>query len=211
MRRRLERFTGMIAASGFADGSACVVGVWRESPLGRLVDVMWRTAAGERVLLAPHAKAADYIGSLYRFDRIDVVGVCGGWDGAAVAVEAGPLLLRLDPAPRDWRSVLFRARPQLLTRQPRWIELEDRVGRPFVSRLIGGAEGVRASGTAPGGQREWYGIRDYRRLRSGKLSVDGRDAGALAPLPADLGVGLSAFPTVPALVSLTTLIEPLAG
>ena len=207
----LDRFSGMIAASGFSDGNACVVGIWRQSPLGRLVDVMWRTPDGERVLLAPHEEAAHYIGSLYRFDRIDVVGVRGGWDGTGVAVEAGPLRLRLDPAPRDWRSLLFRARPEALTRRPRWIELEDRLGRPFVSRLIGGAEGVRAAGRAPGGQREWYGVRDYRRVRSGRLTVDGRDAGAIASLPANLGVGLSAFPTAPALVSVTTLIEPVAG
>ena len=62
---------------------------------------------------------------------------------------------------------------------------------------------------APGGQREFYGADDWRAIATATLSVDGVDAGAVRPLPADLGVGLSSFPTLPASVRVGTLIRPL--
>jgi len=98
-------------------------------------------------------------------------------------------------------------RPRFLRRRPWWIRVEDRLARPVVGLLIGGGQGVRAAGIAPGGQREYYSVDDYRRVVAGELSVDGRDAGTLGPLPADLGVGLSAFPTVPAVAYVGTIIE----
>jgi hypothetical protein len=37
--------------------------------------------------------------------------------------------------------------------------------------------------------------------------VDGRDAGGVRNLPGDVGIGLSSFPTQPAVVHVTTLVE----
>jgi hypothetical protein len=202
-----DLFAGCITAGGFASGDMVVAGTWRSSPLGRIVDVMWVRPDGERVLLAPSPAARDLIADLYAFDRAEVVAVRGGWDGAGVAIEAGPLRVRLVTGPRDWRSWLFAARPLPLRRSPTWIGLEDVLGRPFVGRIIGGAEGVRAAGVAPGGQRERYGVDDWRPVVAGSLRVDGVDAGALTDLRADLGIGLSAFPTRPAAVSVGTLVE----
>jgi len=207
----LDVFTGCIGAGRFASGDTVVAGCWRSSPLGRFVDVMWVRPDGERVLLAPSAAAAELVGGLYTFDRTTVVAICGGWDGGAVAVAAGPVRLRLVASDRDWRSWLFAARPRALRRRPAWLTLEDRLARPLVGRLIGGAEGVRAAGVAPGGAREWYGVDDYRAVAWGSLEVAGRDGGALLPLPADLGVGLSAFPTRPAVVHVGTLVERKSG
>lgn len=206
-RAELQRFVGCITGVAFAAGDTVVVGAWRRSPFGRVVDVMWRRPDGERVLLAPSEQLRDHVAGLYRFDRTAVVAVTGGWDGGAVAVAAGPLRLRALAAGRDWRSWLFALRPRPLRESPAWITLEDRLARPWVGRLLGGAGGVRAAGVAPGGQREWYGVADYRPLADAQLLVDGRDAGAPVRLGADLGVGLSAFPSAPAIVWVTTLIE----
>lgn len=204
---RWDRFAGCIAAGGFAAGDDVVVGAWRTSPLGRLVDVMWVRPDGERVLLVPDEAARAYVAGLYAFDRTEVVPVRGGWDGGLVTVEAGPLRVRLVAGPRDWRSWLFAARPRPLRRSASWIALEDVLGRPLVGHLIGGAQGVRAAGVAPGGQRERYGIDDWRPVIDGALAVDGEDRGALRPLRPDLGVGLSSFPRQPAVVHVGTLIE----
>lgn len=209
--RGLDRFVGAIAAGAFASGDQLVVGMWRRSPLGRFIDVMWVRPDGERVLLAPSTVVRDYVGGIYAFDREEIVALRGGWDGRRVAVEAGPLRLRLTPGERDWRSWVFAARPRFLRRSPVWLGVEDRLVGPLGRLLLGGAAGVRVSGLTPGGRREWYSIDDYRQVRDGSLVVDGDDAGELTELRPDLGVGLSAFPTRPALVNLVTLIEPGGG
>lgn len=203
----LHLFEGAITASGFASGHSVVVGAWARSPLGPFVDVMWRDPEGHRCLLAPTREVAAYVADLYRFDTVEVVPVRGGVRGSAVAVDAGPLRLRALLAPRDWRSWLFAMRPRPLRRSPGWIRLEDVLARPFVGALLGGGAAVRAAGVAPGGQRELYGADDWRRLADARLAVDGVDAGPMAPMPADFGVGLSAFPRVPASVRLGTLID----
>jgi hypothetical protein len=201
-----DRFVGCISAAGFASGDAIVVGAWASSPLGRLVDVMWVRPDGRRLLLAPTEAAAAYIAGLYSFDEVAVVPVRGGWDGWATAVEAGPLRVRIVAGQRDARSWLFATRPAAVLRRPAWMRLEDAVARPMVGRLIGGATGVRAAGVAPGGRRECYGARDYRPATGAALQVDGVDAGAMHDLPAELGIGLSSFPTRPAVVHVITSI-----
>ena len=203
----VDRFVGCIAGAAFESGDAVIVGAWRSSPLGQFVDVMWVRPDGCRVLLAPTTAVGDYVGGLYSFDEVIVTPVRGGWDGRAVAVESGPLRVRMLAAPRDLRSWLFAIRPRRLRESPVWIGIEDRLARPVVGRIIGGAQGVRAAGVAPGGQREFYGIADYRGVDGATLTVGGTDAGAARDLPADLGIGLSSFPTVPAVVHVTTLVE----
>lgn len=206
-----DHFEGAIAAGAFASGDQVVVGLWRDSPLGHFADVMWIRPDGERVLLAPAPEVAAFVGELYRFDRVEVVGVRGGWNGRYVEVAAGPLLVQLLPGERDWRSWVFAARPRALRRAPGWLAVEDRLVGPLGRLLIGGAQGVRVRGTSPGGRRELYSIDDYRRVVAGSLLLDGRDAGALDDLRPDIGVGLSAFPSAPAMVNLVTLIEPRSG
>lgn len=207
---RWDLFEGAITAVGSASGHSVVVGTWARSPLGRVVDVMWRDPAGVRRLLAPTQAAADYIAGLYRFDEVHVVAVHGGISGERLSVSAGPVQVTADLAPQDWRSWLFALRPRALRRSPRWIAVEDVLARPLVGLVIGGGRGVRAAGIAPGGQREYYGADDWRRVTGATLVVDGVDAGPMADLPADFGVGLSAFPTVPASVRVGTMIERVA-
>lgn len=204
---KFDQFIGCIAGAGFASGDTVIVGAWRESPFGMFVDVMWVRRDGSRILLAPTPAIADYVSGLYSFDAVDCVPITGGWDGGAVAVTAGPVRVRLLAGRRDARSWLFALRPKRLRRSPRWVAVEDVVARPFVGRVIGGAQGVRAAGTAPGGQREYYGVEDYRVVTDATLQVGGADAGAMRDLPPDLGIGLSSFPTRPAVVSVATLVE----
>lgn len=207
----LERWQGRIVATGWTSGEQTVIGLWSRSPLGRVIDVMWVRPDGRRVLLAPNDDAAASIADLYAFDEVRVVEVSGGCDADAVRVHAGPLTIHLDVGARDLRSWLFAGRPRFLRRSPAWISVEDRLvpvlGRP----LLGGAPGVRLAGPTPGGRHEWYGIDDYRPLAGGTLTLDGEPTGTLAPLRRGLGVGLSDFPTRPALVHVTTLIEPRRG
>lgn len=202
-----DRFEGCIAGAAFATGDSVVVGAWRSSPFGRFVDVMWVQPDGTRVLLAPTVDVAAYVQRLYSFDRVDVVGVTGGWDGFAVAVTAGPLRVRMLGATRDARSWLFAMRPRALRQSPAWISVEDLVARPLVGRVIGGAHGVRAAGVAPGGRREYYGVADYRGVVEASLQVHGIDAGQVRDLPARLGIGLSSFPRRPAIVHVTTTVQ----
>lgn len=206
-RCQFDTFVGCIAGSAFASGDTVVVGAWRSSPFGLFVDVMWVQPDGTRTLLAPTDEIAAYVSNLYSFDTVERVGITGGWDGHAVAVAAGPLRVRLLAAPRDLRSWLFAVRPKRLRRSPRWVAVEDVVARPFVGRVIGGADGVRAAGVAPGGQREYYGVEDYRVVTDASLQVGGTDAGAMRDLPSQLGIGLSSFPTRPAVVSVATMVE----
>jgi hypothetical protein len=208
--RGLDRFVGAIAAGGFASGDQVVVGLWHASPIGPFADVMWVRPDGERVLLAPRREVRGLVTSLYAFDEARVVPVSGGWDGTGIDLAAGPLHLRLVPAARGWDSWVFAARPGPLRRSPAWIALEDRLVGPLGGMLLDGAEGVALTGVTPGGAREWYSITDRRPLRSGTLVVGRAHAGDLRPLRPGLGVGLSDFPSQPALVHVTTLIEPVA-
>lgn len=207
----VDRFVGCIAGAAFASGDTVVVGAWRESPFGQFVDVMWVRPDGRRVLLAPTPDTARYVSTLYSFDSVVQAPIEGGWDGHAVAVCAGALRVRMVGNPRGARSWLFAIRPRPLRRSPAWISLEDRLARPWVGRIIGGADGVHAAGVAPGGQREFYGIEDYRTVADAVLSVDGVDAGEVRDLPGDLGIGLSSFPTRPAVVHVATLVERAGG
>src|SRR3954447_6760222 len=83
--RRVE-LVGHIGAAGFASGDRVVVGSWTSGPVGPMTDVMWARPDGERVLLAPSEPAASFIASVYRFDRVDVVPVRGGWHHQALEV-----------------------------------------------------------------------------------------------------------------------------
>ncbi len=202
-----DRFVGCLSWAAFASGDAVIVGAWRESPFGQFVDVMWVRPDGVRTLVAPNPEVGAYVAGLYSFDEVVSADIRGGWDGGALAVEAGPLRVRLVADRRDARSWLFGLRPRRLRRSPRWIAVEDRLARPFVGRVIGGAEGVRAAGVAPGGQREYYGVEDYRPVRDATLQVEGADAGAVKDLPPELGIGLSGFPRRPAVVNVATLVQ----
>ena len=72
MTRVRQRFRGRIAGIGSTSGTRVVVGRWLDTPFGPFADAMVETAAGHRVLLAPHRDAADFIRSTYTFDEVRI-------------------------------------------------------------------------------------------------------------------------------------------
>jgi hypothetical protein len=184
---------GHIAAAGFASGDRFVVGAWTSGPVGPMVDVMWATPEGERVLLAPSQAAADFISSVYGFDRVQVVDMRGSCDGRTLAVEAGGLSLRL-AASRGWPLPPRWLRPAWFTRY---------VEGP-IARL---AMGVRTYGVSPTGVREWYRADRWRPVVAGAATLDGRDLGAIAPVDPPCRFGFSEPPTRPSITAVRPLLE----
>lgn len=175
---------GTIASAGFASGDRVVVGWWDDGPLGAMRDVMWVRPDGCRVLLAESAAVARFVSGVYGFDEVEVVGFRGYRDDRSLALDAGPLAIRLAAG----GAVPLPPRPAWVTRY---------VERPVARRLLG----VETYGVSPTGVREWYRTVRYRPVTWGRLRVDGRDAGAVGRLEPRLGVGFSEPPAAPSMVT----------
>ncbi|MFC9178781.1 hypothetical protein [Streptomyces sp. NPDC057107] len=198
------RFDGWIAGVGTASGVRLVVGHWPRSPFGAFSDVMVEHAGGERVLLAPSRRIADFVATTYRFDRTEVVpvSVTGSVavSGHVWVVEAGPLSLRLRAGRRTALGRALSAVPSPLVRSPLWAALCD-----VPARLL--MPGVRTLGRAGPGRREWYGARDLRPVLAAEAVLDGTDLGPLAPLDPPVAFGFGSAPRTPSLVRVTTTVE----
>lgn len=188
MGARVE-LEGVIASAGFASGDRVVLGLWDRGPLGGMCDVMWGRPDGTRVLLAPREDVAAFVTSVYRFDDVRVVAIRGTRDDRAIAVDAGPVRVRMAAG----GGVPFPPRPAWVTR---WVE------GPIARMLLG----VETYGRSPTGVREWYRTRTYRPLRWASLRVDGVDAGTMGPVTPPLGVGFSEPPSRPAAVAVRALL-----
>ena len=177
---------GVIASAGFASGDRFVCGLWQTSPLGVLHDVMWARPSGERVLLVPSEDAGDFVSSVYRFDRVEVVGFAVAAAGPErVDLRAGAVALTLESG----RAVPIPGpRPLWVTR---WIE------GPIARVTMG----VRTYGVSPSGVREWYRATSYRRVVAGHASIDGTDLGALRDVDPPCGFGFSEPPLHPSIVA----------
>ena len=185
---------GTISAAGFPTGDRFVIGCWEQSPIGPLVDVMWGTPAGERVLLAPSPDAVEFITSIYEFDDVRVVEtLTGRSDGKHTWVTAPELDLELE---------LFggRRRPVPITRPlavTRWIE------RPIARALMG----VETFGTSHHGAVEWYQTRGWRWVESGHAFLSGHDLGTPGTVTPPLQVGFSEPPPRPSIVQVHVTID----
>jgi hypothetical protein len=184
---------GCIGAAGFASGDRIVVGVWTSGPLGPMTDVMWARQDGERVLLAPNDAVADFITSAYRFDRVEVVAVRGECDGQTLAVDAGPLSVRLT-AGRGWPLPPGRLRPPWFTRY---------VEGPIASVAMG----VRTYGVTSTGVREWYRADRWRPVVSGSATLDGADLGPIGPVDPPCRFNFSEPPKRPSITQVRPLLE----
>ncbi|WP_030548251.1 hypothetical protein [Streptomyces albus] len=197
------RFDGWIAGVGTASGTRVVVGHWPRSPFGPFSDVMVERADGERLLLAPTRKVADFVGGVYRFDGVLVTPVAVATAGAVWNVTAGPLSLRFTTGRRGPLGWLLRCVPAPLAARPAWVALTD-----LPARLL---PGVRARGSAAGGSREWYGARDLLPVVSAAARYEGGDLGALAPVAPPVRFGFGSAPRTPALVRVVTTVVPGRG
>ncbi|MFJ1800660.1 hypothetical protein [Streptomyces sp. NPDC088180] len=194
------RFDGWIAGVGTSSGTRLVVGHWPRSPFGPFSDVMVEHRDGERVLLAPSGRIADFVAATYRFDRIEVVPVTVTVAGHTWIVEAGSLRLRLRTGRRSALGLLLSAVPGPLARSPVWAALCD-----VPARLL--MPGVRTLGRAGPGRREWYGARGLRPVVAADATLGGMSLGRLTPLDPPVAFGFGSAPRSPSLVRVTTTVE----
>lgn len=195
-----HRFRGQIAGVGSASGTRVVVGHWTGTPLGRFADAMVETAAGHRVLLAPHEDARDFIAATYSFDEIrlepfTVTETATGW-----AVRSDSLHLDLTTGRRTALGWALRAVPGRLAESPAWCTLTDPVARVVL-------RGVRTRGTAGGSRREFYGATDTRAVTAIEGRFDGAALGALAPVDPPCRFGFSSTPRRPSVTRVVTTVQ----
>lgn len=185
---------------GTSGGTRVVLGHWPLSPFGGFSDVMIERPGGERLLLAPTGEIARFIAHTYAFDEVRVVpvGVRAGMSDWTVA--AGPLDLGFAVGGRRPLGFLLRAVPGPVATHPAWAALVD-----LPARLL--MPGVRTTGRAGQGRREWYGARDLRSVTALDGRFEGDDLGSLAPLEPPVRFGFGSAPRTPALVRVTTTVE----
>ncbi len=183
---------GFIASAGFASGHRFVVGLWHESPVGPMSDVMWALPDGGRVLLVGTREVGDLISAVYQFDRVEQVALEWCWDGSTLRLSAGDLELVMHTG-RPWRIPLTHVRslPAI-----RWLEA------PVARRLLG----VRTFGTSPTGVFEWYRADRYHSVLEARASLGGADLGPLSRSMRPTGFGFSEPPRRPSVVGVRPLL-----
>lgn len=194
------RFRGHIAGLGTAEGTRVVLGHWPRSPFGPFADVMVERPDGHRLLLAPTAEVAEFVGATYQFDEVVPVPVDVRRAGTRWHVTAGPLELRLVVGRRTALGHLLRLVPAPLATSLGWA----RVTGP-VARLL--LPGVATVGSAGGGRLEWYAARDVRRVVAARVRWDGADLGALRPVHPPTRFGFSSTPARPSVVAVVTTVR----
>ncbi|MGC0334217.1 hypothetical protein RKD23_007207 [Streptomyces sp. SAI-170] len=199
-RRPRLRFDGRIAGMGCSCGTRIVLGHWQCSPFGPFSDVMIERADGERLLLAPTRRTADFVSGTYTFDAVHVVPVRVRIEGDTWTVAAGPLALRFTVGRRGALGLLLRAVPGAVASRPAWGALTY-----WPARLLPG--GVRTRGSAGAGRREVYAVRDLRPVTAVSAVLDGRDLGGRAPVEPPVRFGFGSVPRAPAVVRVTTTVE----
>ena len=199
-QRGVEYFDGAIAGMGTASGARIVVGFWPGSPLGSFADVMFETAAGHRILLAPNQECADYVRQTYRFDEVWVVPVVYVREALSWQVSAGPLTLIFTTGKRGPLGWLLQAVPRSIARSRWWATLIDPVARVVM-------KGVRTRGTAGSNRSEWYSALDAHPIKSLSAYWKGDDLGELRPVDPPVTFGFGSTPVRPTLVRIRTTIR----
>ena len=194
------RFDGWILGTGTTSGTRVVLGHWPRSPLGSFSDVMVQRPDGHRVLLAPSAEVAEFVGSTYSFDEVRLVDVVvdrstpGTW-----TLTAGPLRLQAAVGRRPVLGRLLRAVPAPLARRPAWVGLLDAPARLLT--------GLRTRGSAGNGRTEWYGVQDLHALAAVTATWDGEPLGGVAPVQPPVTFGFGSVPPDPSVVRVTTTVQ----
>ncbi|MFZ4432521.1 MAG: hypothetical protein ACOYOQ_04900 [Microthrixaceae bacterium] len=184
MRLTTVPMAGTISSCGFASGDRFVVGSWRESPIGRTVDVMWARPDGTRVLLAPDDATADFVTSVYEFDEVRVLDLTASATPRHLVLRSDVLQLSLKAG---GPSFVLPPRPLWFTRF---------VERPVAFALLG----VRTWGTSPTGVQEWYQARRCSLVSSASATLNGVDLGGRRSLRPTCGFGFSESPPWPTIV-----------
>ncbi|MEV0976252.1 hypothetical protein [Streptomyces sp. NPDC049915] len=200
-RRARQRFDGWIAGLGTTSGTRIVVGHWPRSPFGPFSDVMIERADGERLLLAPTWRVADFVRGTYLFDTVRVVPVEVTATGGSCTVRAGPLELGFTVGRPGPLGLVLAAVPAPLARSAAWTVVTDPVARLLL-------RGVRTRGSAVPGRREWYGAGGLWPVTGVSAAFAGDDLGALAPVDPPVRFGFGSVPRRPALTRVTTTVAP---
>jgi len=194
------RFDGWILGTGTTSGTRVVLGHWPTSPLGPFSDVMVQRPDGSRVLLAPSAEVAEFVGATYTFDEVRLVPVVVTRpDQHSWTLDAGPLRLRARTGRRPLLGQLLHAVPARLARRPAWVGLLD-----LPARLT---TGLRTTGSAGNGRTEWYGVQDLHRLVEVDAGWDGEPLGSVAPVRPPVTFGFGSVPPWPSVVRVTTTVQ----
>ncbi|HEX3394833.1 MAG TPA: hypothetical protein VHS52_09920 [Acidimicrobiales bacterium] len=188
---------GYIASAAFTSGHRFVVGIWHESPLGPMADVMWSRPGGQRVLLVDRPAVGELITAVYRFDAVEQMPLVARVEGDSVKVSAGDLVLELRGG-REWPIPLARLRGRPMGR---------RAEAPVARWLLG----VRTFGTSPTGVDEWYRSDRYRRVVDGRATLAGQDLGSICRFRGPTGFGFSEPPRRPAVVRVRPLLVDTGG
>ena len=196
-----QRFRGRIAGVGTTSGVRVVVGHWHETPLGAFSDAMVETAAGHRVLLAPHEEAAEFIAATYTFDEVRTEPFTVAATAARWEVRSPSLVLDLAVGPRTGLGRLLRLVPDRLATAPAFCALTDPVARVVL-------DGVRTRGSAAGTRREWYGATDHHAVTAAAGTFEGAPLGTLARVEPPPRFGFSSTPARP---SVTDVVTTVAG
>ncbi|MEI5009204.1 hypothetical protein RB196_19635 [Streptomyces sp. PmtA] len=192
------RFDGWIAGLGTRSGVRLVVGHWVRSPFGAFGDVMVEREDGERLLLAPARRIADFVAATYAFEEVRVAPVRVQATAEGWVVTAPSLDLRLGIGERGALGWLLSAVPGPLAARPGWSALVD-----LPARLM---PGVRTRGRSGVGRREWYGVRDLRPIVTARAVLEGAELGPLAPVEPPVRFGFGSVPRNPTVVRVTTTV-----
>ena len=194
-----QRFEGHIAGVGSGSGTRVVVGHWHRTPMGAFADVMVETPTGHRVLLAPRADVAAFVETTYRFDEVRLEPVEVAERGADWQVRAPSLTLSLRVGRSTVLGHLLRRLPPRLLTSPAWCRLVDPVARLLL-------RGVRTTGTARAGRREYSGATDVRAVLAATGTFDGRPLGPLRPVHPPCRFGFSSTPRRPSVTTVVTTV-----
>jgi hypothetical protein len=199
-RRDREQFTGWIAGVGTDSGHRLVIGHWRRSPYGVVIDAMVEEPAGHRTLYAPTPQLAEFLSAAYRFDDVQVAVCRARRSGPGWTVEAGPLQVSFATGRRTLLGWLLWVMPAPLARSPWWVGLLDLAARRVLA-------GVRTRGRTRDGRRQWYGAQDLHPIIAVDATLHGHDLGVLRAVQPPVGFGFGSVPSRPSLVHLTTTIK----
>ena len=194
-----QRFDGEICGFGTTSGVRVVIGRWAESPYGSFADAMVEHPDGGRVLVAPNADLADFVGGVYMFDDTMVCDVSTARSPGHLHFRGGPLTADVTIGTRDALGWALRCVPRRLARSVAWARLVDPLARLTM-------RGVRTSGRTAAA-RETYGATDRHRVTAVRATWAGHDLGTLANIDPPVRFGFSSTPVRPSIVAVTTTVR----
>lgn len=180
---RFHTLEGTISSVGFESGDRFVIGDWKTSPIGPMVDVMWVKPDGTRVLMAADEQIAAFVGAVYEFDETIV-------DDSLQANEDGFSSQRLNVSWKLGRSIKIpfrRLRTPGITKN-----IEGPIARVFLH--------VKTYGITKTDMFEWYQADRHTRITDATGTLDGGSLGRIHDLRPKLDVGFSEPPKKPSRV-----------